>query len=343
MINIKDLKIYNKDPATGVNNEYFVEKNEFRQPCLQYIASPRFTGKTFLVSKFLKQAQGRKKPTFNKIYIITPSFKSNEAYFKDYINEENVYEPTRDSIDEVIAAVEAEREEWEDYLAQVETYKEFKKSMKDKNDINLVDDDLMLRFDNYGFLDGHKPKWKYEHHGSIEPPKSLLIMDDVLGSKAISQSSGLTKIATLNRHIAPLKEDYNGRSACGLAVIILSQSYRLVGGISRTLRENLSLFTVFLNRQPKQMEAIEDEIGSSVDIEKFRVAYKYATNEKFGSLTTDLKPFCECLTFRTKLNKAIIFPDQICECGKCRKKKSNKKIEIKNEGLEEIKNNIPSI
>ena len=343
MINIKDLKIYNKDPAKGVNNEYSVEKNEFRQPCLQYIASPRFTGKTYLVSKFLKQAQGRKKPTFNIVYIITPSFKSNEAYFKDYIELENVYEPTRDSIDEVIAAVEADRDEWEDYLAQVEVYKEFKKSMKDKNDINLVDDDLMMRFDNYGFLDGHKPKWKYEHHGSIEPPKSLLILDDVLGSKAISQSSGLTKIATLNRHIAPLKEDYNQRSACGLAVIILSQSYRLVVGVSRTLRENLSLFTVFLNRQPKQMEAIEEEIGSSLDVEKFKAAYKYATSEKFSSLTCDLKPFCECLTFRKNLNKAIIFPDMVCSCGNCRNKKSNKTIEIKKEGLEEIKNNMPSI
>ena len=344
MINIKNLNIYNKEPATGVNNEYFVEPNEFRQPCLQYISSPRFTGKTYLVSKFLKQAQARKKPTFNKIYIITPSFKSNEAYFKDYIDLENVFEPTKDSIDEVIAAVEAERDEWQEYLAQVETYKEFKKSMKGKADLNMVDDDLMLRFDNYGFLDGHKPEWKYQHHGSIEPPKSLLIMDDVLGSKAISQSSGLTKIATLNRHIAPLNEDYNGRSACGLAVIILSQSYRLVGGISRTLRENLSLFTVFLNRQPKQMEAIEDEIGSSIDIEKFKAAYKYATSEKFGSLTCDMKPFCECLTFRKNMNKAIIFPDQECACGNCRKKKSNKAIDMKKtEDLEEIKNNIPSI
>ena len=54
--------------------------------------------------------------------------------------------------------------------------------------------------------------------------KSLLILDDCLGSPAILQSSGLTKCATLNRHLSPLKEPHSNRSACGLAVIILSQT-----------------------------------------------------------------------------------------------------------------------
>ena len=58
-------------------------------------------------------------------------------------------------------------------------------------------------------------------------------------------SSGLTKIATLNRHIAPLNETHSNRSACGLAVIILTQSYKCQNGISRILRENLSLLTLF--------------------------------------------------------------------------------------------------
>jgi hypothetical protein len=320
-LQIKDLNIYNKNPAEGVDNEYNVEAGEFRQPCLWYIASPRFTGKTYLVSKFLKQAQGRKNKTFNKIYLISPSFKSNEAYFKDYIDEADVFDPTKDSIDKVLACIEAEKVEWEEYLADVETYKEYLKVMKDKFDLNKVSDGDMLRFDNAGFLNGKKPEWKYD---SIEPPKSCLILDDIISSKAISQSSGIGKCATLNRHLSSLTENYKcadgrTRSACGCAVIILSQSYRLVGGASRSLRENLSLFTVFLNRQPKQMEAIEDEIGASVEVEKFQVAYKYAVAEKFGSLTTDLKPFCDCLTFRKNLNKQIIFPDQVCTCGRCRK------------------------
>ena len=106
-----------------------------------------------------------------------------------------------------------------------------------------------------------KPTYEYK-----EPVKSLLILDDCLGSPAILQSSGLSRIASLNRHIAPLKEEYNGRSACGLAVIILSQSYRMQNGPGRLLRENLSLFTLFKNKQEKQMEVIKEELGSVIDV-----------------------------------------------------------------------------
>ena len=48
-----------------------------------------------------------------------------------------------------------------------------------------MDDDLIMMYDELGFLEG-KPKWKHE---TVEPPKSLLILDDVLGSPAILQSS----------------------------------------------------------------------------------------------------------------------------------------------------------
>ena len=330
MINIKDLKIYNGKPKQDVNNEYPVLDGELRAPMLWYVAATRYSGKSYLISQYLKQAQtNRKNKTYNRVYIITPSFKSNEAYFGDYVNEEDVFEPVRGSIEEVLAEVDKERDEFEDYLAQVETYKEFKKSMKDKADLNMIEDELMMRFDNYGFLDGNIPKWKYD---TVEPPKSLLLLDDCLGSKVMSSSAGLMKCGVMNRHISELKQPHSGRSACGLAVIILSQSYRIAGGmgLSRGIRENLSLMTVFLNRQPKIMEVLKEEIGSSVDEDKFQAAYDYAVSEKYGSLLVDMKPFCECLTFRKGLNKAIIFPDQICECNKCRKKKSNKTIELKN-------------
>ena len=146
-LKIKDLNIFKKDPDEGVDNEYGVEVGEFRQPCLWYIASPRFTGKTYLVSKFLKQAQGRKNKTFNRIYIITPSFKSNESYFKDYIDMADVFDPTKDSIDKVLACIEDEKEEWELYLAEMEIYKEYLKVMKDDYNLNKVSDGDMLRLD----------------------------------------------------------------------------------------------------------------------------------------------------------------------------------------------------
>ena len=299
----KKLPVFNKNPEEGVSNEYPTSQYAFRQPCLWYISAVRNSGKSFLASKFL--AQAKKDETFDKIYMITPSFKSNEAYFGKYIDKKDVFEPTRDSISLVIEQVEKDRDEWEKYLEEKKAYKEFKHKME--NGQVIVDDQLLMYYE-MGFLENREPKWKYKYE---EPPKSLLIMDDILGSPAIATSSGLMKIATLNRHIAELQTNYKGRSACGLAVIILSQSYRMQSGqgIGRSLRENLSLFTMFKNKQPKQYQAIKEEIGSVVDSDKFDKAYQYATAEQYGSLTTDFKPKCETLTFRNNLNEALVFED----------------------------------
>ncbi len=304
---VEKIDNYNDNPKEGVNNEYPTPYNSFRQPCLQLICGVRYTGKSFLTSKILAQAKRDK--TFNRIYIVTPSFKSNESYFGEYINEEDVFEPTKDSIDNVIKSVEADRDEFEEFLIKKEVYKKFK---RDLNKIKFMDQDDYYMYEEFGFFN-EEPTWKY---GKIEPPKSLLILDDCLASPAILQSSGLTKVATLNRHVAPLSQTHSGRSACGLAVIILSQSYRMAQGFSRVLRENLSLLTLFLNKQQKQLDVIKEELGNVVDEKLFDEAYKYAIKDKFGNLTIDFKPKSPCMTFRKNLNEYIKFDELGCECNK---------------------------
>jgi hypothetical protein len=88
------------------------------------------------------------------------------------------------------------------------------------------------------------------------------------------------------------------------------------GGLGRCLRENLSLLTLFKNRQQKQMDAIQEELANVVDEDKFKVAYEYATGEKYGSLTVDFNPKCNTKLFRKNLNEAIIFDDMECQCKK---------------------------
>ena len=308
-MNIEKIDIYNDNPKDGVNNEYPTPKNSFRQPCLQMIVGVRNTGKSFLTSKIL--AQAKKDKTFNRIYIVTPSFKSNEAYFGEYIEQQDVFEPTRDSINNVIKCVEDDRDEFEEYLVKKELYKKYKKDIANKPFMSINPENL-LQYMDYGFFE-KEPIWKYD---KVEPPKSLLILDDVIGSPAILQSSGLSRVATLNRHLAPLDTPHSNRSACGLAVIILSQSYRLQNGVSRLLRENLSLLTLFLNKQEKQLEAIREELANVVDVGLFEKAYDYATKEKYGSLTVDFRPKCNTMTFRKNLNQLIKFPELQCECNK---------------------------
>ena len=77
-------------------------------------------------------------------------------------------------------------------------------------------------------------------------------------------------------------------------------------GISRVLRENVSLLTLFKNKQQKQMDAIRDELANVVDEERFMKAYEHATEEKYGSLTIDFVPKTPQHQFRKNLNELIL-------------------------------------
>jgi len=313
-ITTKKIPIYGKDtdPSQGVSNEYKTSHYAIRQPCLMYVSAVRNSGKSFSVSKLVTQSQ--KEKTFDRIYMITPTFLSNISYFGKLIDKTDVYEPTKDSIQHVIEQVEADRDEYEEYIRKKKLYDEFIRILKSGKD--LTDEQIFI-FEDLGFLDGsmQPPKWKYAFD---RPPQSLLIMDDILSSPAILQSSGLTKVSTLNRHIASLNSPQQNRSACGLAVIIISQSYSMPQGISRTLRENVTHLLLFKNRQEKQLSKIREELGSAVDENKFMIAYNHATKEKYGNLMIDFNPRCPTLTFRKNLNELIIFPDDAagCQCGK---------------------------
>jgi len=292
------LRCYTQEPDCGVTNEYPTPVDSFKEPSLHMVVGQRTAGKSYLTSKIL--AQAKKDKTFDRIYIVTPSFNSNKSYFGKYINDDDVFEPTKESISNVISSVESDRDEFESYIEKEAMYQKFKKD-KNKNVKFIDEDNLIYYYENDFFTE--KPLWKYS---KIEPPKSLLILDDCLGSPAILQSSGLTRISTLNRHLAPLKKIHSNRSACGLAVIILTQSYRMNNGISRVLREQISLLTLFKNKQQKQLEAIKDELANVVDEDKFMKAYNFATKDKFGSLTTDFSAKDDKYQFRKNLNELII-------------------------------------
>ena len=312
-ITTKKINLYGKDtePTQGVSNEYKTSHYAIRQPCLMYISAVRNSGKSFCVSKMVSQAQ--KEKTFDRIYMITPTFQSNKSYFGKMIDEDDVFEPTKDSIQKVIERVDGERDEFEDYLRKEKLYKEFIQILKSKREFS---DGEIMKFEELGFLDDEfdRPKWKYDN---VRPPQSLLILDDVLSSPALLQSSGITRVSSLNRHVSPLQEPHSGRSACGLAVILISQTYTMPQGVSRTLRENITHLLLFKNKQEKQMSKIREELGSAVDEDKFMTAYNMATKEKYGNLLVDFNPRCPTMTFRKNLNELLIFEDdkEHCNCG----------------------------
>ena len=307
----KKVSLYGKDtePNKGVSNAYdSVIQGGIDGNCLLGIFGLRNSGKTYTCSKIVNQAQ--KTNVYDRIYLITPTFLSNKSYFGKHIEEEDVFEPNRDSIKQVIESVEQDRDDFEKYLQDLEDYNEFMKKLNSKKDL-FTDEDI-FKFDNLGWLEmtPEKPQWKYK---KVRPPQSLVILDDILGSQVV-HSPYFTKVATLNRHIAGLTEPYGERSACGLGVIFNSQTYSMNQGVSRVLRQNLTHMIVFKNKQQKQMDKMVEELAGAVDEEKFMEAYNYAIQDKHDSLLISFKPHCPTHTFKRNLNELIIFPSDAKEC-----------------------------
>jgi hypothetical protein len=325
--------IYGRDvePKKGVNNQYRTPPNAISQPCLMMASGVRNSGKSYAVSKIVAQAQ--KTSTFDEIYICTPTMLSNMAYFGKFIPSINVFEPTGDCINKVLERGEENKNEWEDFCQELMEWKEYMTTLKGSNDFT---DEQLYRFDDKGYLDGivPRPVWKYK---TERPPQSLVILDDILGSESIMKSSGLTKCATLNRHLFPINPEYvgNGRTACGLSVIICSQVYRCQNGISKILRENLThLMLVGKNKQPKQLDALTEELGGGIEPAKFMRAYEQATKERYGNLILDFFPECPTKQFRMNLDTYLVFAEDESECM-CKKKP--RQLRIKEEKVEEEK------
>jgi len=300
------------DPESGVSNAYKTSHYAFRQVCIHMLVGQRGAGKSRACSKLISQAQ--KESTFDALYLISPSAESNRVYFGKFIPNENIYKPTKDSVEKVIERVEADRDEWEEFIKKKQLYDEFIRILKSGKE--LTDEQIFI-FEDLGFLDAdmQPPKWKYKH---IRPPCSGVVLDDVLGS-ALLKSNKLEQLFCTNRHIAPLQKPHSNRSACGLSIYILVQSYRCPGGVARLIRENLTELTLFKNKQKKQIDVIKDELGAVIQEDKFISALEYATAKPFGHLTISFGNLaCGTLTFREGFNNLIIFPDDAagCQCGK---------------------------
>jgi len=240
---VKKINEYSKTPKDSISNQYNTKKHSFQEPGIKLIIGTRGTGKSYTAAKIMLEAQ--KEKVFDVVYFITPTFDSNKAHWSQFnIEEENVFYPNRESIGLVLSKIETDRDEFEDYLVELEIYQRFKRETKNKNTIGKMENENLLEYMDYGYVGENgtinnkiqKPEWKYKHiSGKIRPPTSLLIMDDVLGSTALSQSESFTKLCIMNRHIAPLSEPFDNRQALGCSVIILSQCYSSRQGIPKTL------------------------------------------------------------------------------------------------------------
>ena len=323
------LGTYGTEPQNTVDNKYDNEQaDDIVAPFLWACVGIRASGKSYTVSTYLRWSQTVKKgvrsrPLYDEVFIISPSYKSNRDYWSDVIKEENWVLPEMCCVEHVIEKCEEEARKWDDYQRELKAYHEIVRKMQSNTE--LSEDELMVAMAQ-GLLNAEDwlakrvpPPPVWERHVENEedrPAQMCLVIDDCLGQNALLNSTGLMRLACLNRHVAPFEEPWTSkrtgktRSAIGLSLVYLTQTYRCQGpGPSRTLRENLTCASVWRNRQPKMLQSIVEELGSIVGQRRFALAYNEAVKEPHGCVTVEFKPNNPDLQFRRGLKEAIIVPE----------------------------------
>ena len=148
---IKKISEYSKTPKESISNQYNTKKHSFKEPGIKLVIGTRGTGKSFTTAKIMLEAQ--KEKLFDKTYFITPTFDSNKAHWSQFnILEEDVFYPNREAIGSVLTRIEQDRDEFEDYLVEMEIYERFKRETKNKDTIAKMENENLMEYMNMGYV-----------------------------------------------------------------------------------------------------------------------------------------------------------------------------------------------
>ena len=237
--------------------------------------------------KCFKYSEFWEKLNFDRIFLISPTAKSNHAILSMInIDEDDMYEDTDDLtiIDDIISKVEEEGKEYDEYHEKMKEYNEFNKKIKN-NQFNLISDE-----DLETFMNDNNEIIKPEHYLDGRRPKIACIFDDILGSFLMSK--GIRKVNNLaikHRHIAPVKAE--GGGAVGISTFFLTKTFRCqTGGISKPIRSNCNSLIIFKTKNENEFNDLRDEVAGEIGKDLFTKIYEIATNEPHSFLFIDFNP-----------------------------------------------------
>lgn len=270
---------------------------------LTVASGKRGGGKSVAVANFVREC--RQRGYYDRVLLITPTYASNKSIWDICeIDEEDVYEPTVGVLRDIIKIIEAEREEWDLFLAKKEVYKQYKNDMKNKP-VDKIPEDDMLMYLELGYLDREQPTWKYKKE---VPPRLGLIIDDAMGTDLYRKpSAGLTKFLIAHRHQG---------DGLGISVFMLVQSYCSKDGVPRPVRENTTHLMLFRISDEKQIAKVKEECDLPITADEWNSMCSQAHAKPFNFLYVDFSPKCKQKMFRDGFDEYIKVPSLKCECNK---------------------------
>lgn len=294
---MKELKVRDCEIKAPSGSAFSYDTPEhmpkLHQACL--ICGPRGSGKTTACVNLVE------KLPFDRIFVISPSMKSNKDLMSRLkINDEDVYDNPDDvsCLTKIKESVEKERDDLEKYEADMKKYKDLMKAIKSESPLFRLNEDDLSQF----YVNGEFRPPQHKYNG--RKPCMCLILDDAQGSMLYSKPRAINQMTIYHRHLAQLEKG----GALGISLFFLVQSYKTQsGGITRAIRGNVTSMILFRNKNVKMLQEIADEIAGEIEPSKFFQVYEKAMKDKHDFLFIDLhKKDSHPSAFRRNLDTFLV-------------------------------------
>ena len=284
---MKRLVVKGLDVVPPKNSSAFACETPPMMPKMHMLCAvigKRGSGKSVAITNLLEKLQ-----VVDRLFIVSPSINSNRALVDRLqnmiVDKTDLYSDVDDItiLDDIVKKLEKERDDLELYREKLKRYNRLMAGINSQNPLfHLSDEDLLSAYDGGRF---GKPK----HRWGGRVPCCCVFYDDVLGSNIMSGRGGkrLAKLCMYHRHLAPFAKG----DAVGLSMIFAMQSYKSnAGGLSKTIRNNLTLILLFSTKSRKELAEVAEEASGEVDEQTFYEVYNAAIQKPHDFLMIDLHP-----------------------------------------------------
>jgi hypothetical protein len=271
-----------------------VPEGLFKLHTLAAFIGCRGSGKTnacvLLAQRYLDEG------SFNRVFIISPTFESNPQFETLKPDPNDVYKSINNATQDLTEILEKVKEDVDDYERREEyrvIYQRYLRGIPTQKDIQILEAN------------------DYKKPVKLPKPSPLLIIDDMSHSPLYqpSKHNPFINLCLRHRHLHRV----------GISIFMLVQTFTT--GIPKCLRQNVQQYFLWPTHDMTQLEAMYHEFANVCSYEQFLQVFREATKEKHAFLTIDLNPSEETQRFRRNFDTALVLPEKTNDSSLIKKKK----------------------
>jgi len=241
------------------------------------------SGKTHTLVRLVRAYQNAR--SINRVYIICPSYESNEDVYK-------LLNPDPQDVYTSMDAITSLKDVLRKAVLAAEQYKEYEVYYK-----------LYQKYARGTPLTIHE-KTMLENNHYVKPPlipfpSPVLILDDLSHTNIYQHTNDnpFTNLCLRQRHFQKL----------GLSIFMAVQTF--TNGIPKSIRQNVRQYFFWKTKDGTQIEQIWKEVANLATKEEFFHLFYFATKKKNDFLLIDHNPQHHLLTFRKNFDTVLNIED----------------------------------